>query len=263
MGFITPSPPPMPPADFLRLPLRERVRLLSVHWVEDGFGTPRVLHVVYILKMLGLYFAVGLCDHVDDHGGHRVHRSRDLVRQHRRLPEARRLADAARGARPRRGVRPVVWALRADDRQHPLLDPPRHHPDGALGSPRPVDRRRRAHRVRRRALPRRPGQPGLPAGGRCGAGDGRAARWRGTAGADPGGGVHPDPRHDAPDGSARQGRCSWPLAPSSTCRSCCSRPGWAGRSTPARTSSTWSSPSRSSSASSGSGRAPRSSGSTS
>lgn len=60
MGFISPSPPPVPPAEFLRLPLRERIRVLAVHWVEDGFGTPRVLHVVYVLKMLGLYFAVGL-----------------------------------------------------------------------------------------------------------------------------------------------------------------------------------------------------------
>ncbi|KAA1418722.1 DUF3556 domain-containing protein [Nocardioides humilatus] len=60
MGFLTPSPQPMPPADFLRLPLQERIRLLAVNWVDDGFGTPRVLHVVYVLKMLGLYFAVGL-----------------------------------------------------------------------------------------------------------------------------------------------------------------------------------------------------------
>jgi len=59
MGFVTPSPPPMPPAEFLRLPLRDRIRVLSTHWVDDGFGTPRVLHVVYILKM-GLYLAGGL-----------------------------------------------------------------------------------------------------------------------------------------------------------------------------------------------------------
>ncbi len=60
MGFINPSTPPMPPDEFLRLPLQERIRVLTTHWVEDGFGTPRVLHVVYVLKMLGLYFAVGL-----------------------------------------------------------------------------------------------------------------------------------------------------------------------------------------------------------
>ncbi|MFI9536286.1 DUF3556 domain-containing protein [Nocardia fusca] len=60
MGFINPSPQPVPPAEFVRLPLRERMRILSTHWVDDGFGTPRILHIVYILKMLGLYLAVGL-----------------------------------------------------------------------------------------------------------------------------------------------------------------------------------------------------------
>ena len=60
MGFLSPKPEPMPPAEFLRLPLRERMRVLAANWVDDGFGTPRVLHVVYVLKMLGLYFAVGL-----------------------------------------------------------------------------------------------------------------------------------------------------------------------------------------------------------
>jgi len=60
MGFLTPSQQPVEPAEFLRLPLTERIRILATHWVDDGFGTPRVLHVVYVLKMIGLYFAVGL-----------------------------------------------------------------------------------------------------------------------------------------------------------------------------------------------------------
>lgn len=60
MGFISPSDPPVEPAVFLALPLRERIRILAVNWVDDGFGTPRVLNVVYVLKMLGLYFGVGL-----------------------------------------------------------------------------------------------------------------------------------------------------------------------------------------------------------
>ncbi|WP_018181032.1 DUF3556 domain-containing protein [Jongsikchunia kroppenstedtii] len=60
MGFFKPAPEPMAPAAVLALPLRERVRVLSSTWVTEGFNTPRMLHVVYILKMLGLYFAVGL-----------------------------------------------------------------------------------------------------------------------------------------------------------------------------------------------------------
>ncbi|MGC5257084.1 DUF3556 domain-containing protein [Gordonia sp. DT218] len=60
MGFISPSPQPVPPAEFLTLPLRERIRILSTNWADDGFGTPKALSLVYVIKMLGLYFAVGL-----------------------------------------------------------------------------------------------------------------------------------------------------------------------------------------------------------
>lgn len=60
MGFITPSPQPVPPAEFVRMSLSDRLRILTTNWVDDGFGTPRALTLIYIIKMLGLYFAVGL-----------------------------------------------------------------------------------------------------------------------------------------------------------------------------------------------------------
>ncbi|GAB4002088.1 DUF3556 domain-containing protein [Nocardioides ultimimeridianus] len=60
MGFIKPAPEPMAAADLLALPVQERIRVMTTSWVTQGFNTPRMLHVVYILKMLGLYFAVGL-----------------------------------------------------------------------------------------------------------------------------------------------------------------------------------------------------------
>jgi len=60
MGFFKPAPEPMEPHELLALPLRERLQVLSTNWVTEGFNTPRMLHVVYILKMLGLYFVVGL-----------------------------------------------------------------------------------------------------------------------------------------------------------------------------------------------------------
>jgi len=60
VGFINPTPQPVEPAEFLQLPFLERIRILSQHWAVDGFGTPRMLHVVYILKMFGLYFGAGI-----------------------------------------------------------------------------------------------------------------------------------------------------------------------------------------------------------
>lgn len=60
MGFIKPSPQPIEPAEFVRLPLRDRLQVLTRAWVDDGFGMPHALHVVYVLKMLGLYLAGGV-----------------------------------------------------------------------------------------------------------------------------------------------------------------------------------------------------------
>ncbi|MCF8571056.1 DUF3556 domain-containing protein [Gordonia sp. HY002] len=60
MGFFAPEPEPMAPDELIALPVRERLRILNTAWVKDGFNTPRMLHMVYIVKMLGLYFALGL-----------------------------------------------------------------------------------------------------------------------------------------------------------------------------------------------------------
>ena len=60
MGFFKPAPPPVAFDDYVELPFLERIRVMGTNWVIDGFNTPRMLHVIYILKMLGLYFAVGL-----------------------------------------------------------------------------------------------------------------------------------------------------------------------------------------------------------
>ncbi len=60
MGFFVPSPQPVEPSEFIRLPFLERIRILSQNWVTDGFGTPRMLNIIYILKMFGLYFGAGI-----------------------------------------------------------------------------------------------------------------------------------------------------------------------------------------------------------
>ncbi|WP_222432281.1 DUF3556 domain-containing protein [Leekyejoonella antrihumi] len=60
MGFLTPSPQPVEPSEFVRLSFLDRVRILSTHWVDDDFGTPKMLYVVYTVKMLGLYLACGI-----------------------------------------------------------------------------------------------------------------------------------------------------------------------------------------------------------
>lgn len=60
MGFKTGDFPPVDPETFLDKPLMERVRTLALHWVEYGFGTPRMIHTTYVVKLLVLYLGIGL-----------------------------------------------------------------------------------------------------------------------------------------------------------------------------------------------------------
>ena len=52
MGLTTGDFPPVDPATFNQAPYRERLKTLSRHWAEYGFGAPKITAVVYIAKLL-------------------------------------------------------------------------------------------------------------------------------------------------------------------------------------------------------------------
>lgn len=58
MGFTTGDFPPVDPDTFLDKPLQERLKTLALHWVDHGFGSPRMIHTIYVVKLAVLY-AVG------------------------------------------------------------------------------------------------------------------------------------------------------------------------------------------------------------
>lgn len=58
MGFTQPDLPAVDPEEFLRKPLMERIRILSTNWVEHGFGSPTMVHAIYLVK-LALCYALG------------------------------------------------------------------------------------------------------------------------------------------------------------------------------------------------------------
>lgn len=60
MGFITGDSPPVDFDTFFERPFLDRVKLLSAHWVEYGFGTPKMVHTIYIVKLLVLYMFGGV-----------------------------------------------------------------------------------------------------------------------------------------------------------------------------------------------------------
>ena len=58
MGFTQPHLPAVDPDAFLQKPLMERMRILAVEWAENGFGAPRMVHTIYIVKLV-VFFAIG------------------------------------------------------------------------------------------------------------------------------------------------------------------------------------------------------------
>jgi uncharacterized membrane protein YkgB len=60
MGFTTPIFPAVDPETFLRLPLMERIRILALKWVDFGYGVPRMIHVLYIVKLVFFYALGGI-----------------------------------------------------------------------------------------------------------------------------------------------------------------------------------------------------------
>ena len=63
MGFINPAPPPFDVAEWKKKPHLERVKPLAQDWAVNGFGTPYVIYLIYILKLAlfswGAFLVIG------------------------------------------------------------------------------------------------------------------------------------------------------------------------------------------------------------
>ena len=60
MPFLTPTVPQVDPAEFLKRPHQERIRFLATFWADNGFGTQKMVHAIYIVKLLILYIGGGV-----------------------------------------------------------------------------------------------------------------------------------------------------------------------------------------------------------
>lgn len=58
MGFTTGNFPPVEPAEFIQQPYRERIKVLTRHWADYGFGAPKVTGLIYVFKLL-FFYALG------------------------------------------------------------------------------------------------------------------------------------------------------------------------------------------------------------
>ncbi|RNI18986.1 DUF3556 domain-containing protein [Flexivirga caeni] len=60
MPFKTPVVPQVDPTEFLTRPHQERLKFLATFWAENGFGTQKMVHTIYIVKLLILYIGGGI-----------------------------------------------------------------------------------------------------------------------------------------------------------------------------------------------------------
>ncbi|SPM28493.1 DUF3556 domain-containing protein [Mycobacterium terramassiliense] len=58
MGFTQPVLAAVDPDTFLQKPLMERMRILALDWGEKGFGSPKMVHTIYVVKLV-VFFAIG------------------------------------------------------------------------------------------------------------------------------------------------------------------------------------------------------------
>jgi len=63
MGFLQPSPPPFDLEDWKRQPFLTRLKANAQDWAVNGFGTPGVVYVLYIVKLaiylVGAFILIG------------------------------------------------------------------------------------------------------------------------------------------------------------------------------------------------------------
>jgi Transmembrane protein of unknown function (DUF3556) len=59
MGLTTGNLPPIDPDKLFEMPYLERIKVLSRHWVEYGFGAPKITALIYVAKLLVFYVGGG------------------------------------------------------------------------------------------------------------------------------------------------------------------------------------------------------------
>ncbi|CAM3215932.1 DUF3556 domain-containing protein [Williamsia muralis] len=60
MGLKTADSPPVDPATFLDTPYLDRIKVLSRHRVDYGFGTPEDHALIHVARLVFLYALVGV-----------------------------------------------------------------------------------------------------------------------------------------------------------------------------------------------------------
>ena len=134
MGFTTPNFPAVEYEAFLASPFLERVKTLALNWVDNGYGVPRMVHAIYIVKLVLFYALGGIVVATLTSGLPAFWHVVAVVESADRLPEGDPVDGAAGNHRPRGIVGAAGGQDQADDRRHPVLGAARHDQAAALAA---------------------------------------------------------------------------------------------------------------------------------
>ena len=60
MGFLVGTAPEVDPETFMDQPYLERTKVLSRFWIENGFGSPKAIAVMYVMKLIVFFTGGGI-----------------------------------------------------------------------------------------------------------------------------------------------------------------------------------------------------------
>ena len=100
MGFLKQDAPVIDYAEWSKGTRAERIKPMARHWAEVGFGTPVVLHLFYVVKIL-LYILGGWLFALATTGIDGFTNVAPWYDRADRVRKGRALHDAVRGRRPR------------------------------------------------------------------------------------------------------------------------------------------------------------------
>ncbi len=151
MGFLKQDAPVVDYEEWSKGTRAEKIVPMARHWAEVGFGTPVVLHLFYVVKIL-LYILVAWLIVLTTKGIDGFTNVGAVVRRADRVREGRALHHAVRGRRARMRLRSAEQPVLPADGVDPVLVAAQHDSAATVAQPDTADQGHDAHTVRRAAV---------------------------------------------------------------------------------------------------------------
>ncbi len=151
MGFLKQDAPVVDYEEWSKGTRAEKIVPMARHWAEVGFGTPVVLHLFYVVKIL-LYVLAAWLIVLTTKGIDGFTNVTAWYARADRVRKGRALHDAVRGRRSRMRIRPPEQQVLPAAGIDPVLVAAQHHSAATMAEPDSADQGHGTHAYRRAAV---------------------------------------------------------------------------------------------------------------